>query len=241
MSLVGSLRDLSLPELLSIIALGQKSGVVTIQADAGSGQIHVREGRILQASDPFRDERFGEILMKRGKVTLSDLETALETQEHSRGALKLGRILIDMGKITRVDQDEAIIYQTTEAVYDLCTWRMGYFQFDGNLPPESVGVELPISAVLEEVRRREKAGERARRAGTAEGAEGPLHERRALTPDKLELVRLSRAFRKRAGEFDPGAEPFKPEPGATDAPPEDDVLEITELELTNPPPEGESL
>lgn len=241
MSLVGSLHDLSLPELLSILALGQKSGVVTIQADAGSGQIHVREGRILQASDPFRDERFGEILMKRGKVTLADLETALETQEHSRGALRLGKILIDMGKITRADQDEAIVYQTTEAVYDLCTWSVGYFQFDSHLIPDSIGVDLPIHTVLEEVRRREQAGERARRVGLEESDQGPLHERRALTPDKLELLKLSRAFRKRTGEFDPRAEPFRPEPDPAEAPPEDEVLEITELELSNPPPEGESL
>jgi Domain of unknown function (DUF4388) len=241
MSLVGSLHDLSLPELLSIIALGQKSGVITIQADAGSGQIHVREGRILQASDPFRDERFGEILMKRGKVTLADLETALETQEHSGGAFRLGKILIDMGKITRADQDEAIVYQATEAVYDLCTWSVGYFQFDSHLTADSIGVDLPIHTVLEEVRRREQAGERARRVGLEERDQGPLHERRALTPDKLELLKLSRAFRKRTGEFDPEAAPFRPEPDFADAPPEDEVLEITELELSNPPPEGESL
>jgi hypothetical protein len=241
MSLVGSLHDLSLPELLSIIALGQKSGIITIQADAGSGQIHVRDGRILQASDPFRDERFGEILMKRGKVSLADLETALETQEHSRGALRLGKILIDMGKITRADQDEAIVYQTTEAVYDLCTWSVGYFQFDGHLTPDSIGIELPIHTVLDEVRRRERAGERARRAGLAEPEEGPLHERRALTPDKMELLRLSRAFRKRTGEFEDESEPFRPEPVSEGPPPADGVLEITELELSNPPPEGESL
>jgi hypothetical protein len=241
MSLVGSLHDLSLPELLSIIALGQKSGVLTIQADAGSGQIHVREGRILQASDPFRDERFGEILMKRGKVTLADLETALETQEHSGGAFRLGRILIDMGKITRADQDEAIVYQTTEAVYDLCTWRVGYFQFDSNLTPDSIGVDLPIHTVLEEVRRREQAGERARRVGLEEEHQGPLHERRALTPDKLELLRLSRAFRKRTGEFEPATAPEETPSGPEDTPPSDEVLEITELELSNPPPESESL
>ena len=243
MSLVGSLHDLPLPELLSVIALGQKTGIITIQADAGSGQIHVREGRILQASDPFRDERFGEILMKRGKVTLADLEAALETQEHSRGALRLGKILIDMGKITRAEQDEAIVYQTTEAVYDLCTWSVGYFQFDPHLTPDSIGIELPIHTVLEEVRRREKAGERARRAGTGEIDEGPLHERRALTPDKLELLRLSRAFRRRTGEFEAEAEPvpFPPEPVPGPSAQGEESLEITELELSNPPPEGESL
>jgi uncharacterized protein DUF4388 len=223
MPLVGSLRDMTLAELLSVIALGEKSGIITIQADAGSGQIHVLNGRIVQASDPFRDERFGEILLKLGRIARADLESALETQEHSGGAQRLGVILIDMGKITKADQDAAIVYQTAEAVYDLCTWRVGYFQFDQHLTPEETGVVLPIPGVLDEVRRRAKADARARREGVFDEEGGPLHARRALTPDKLELVRLSRAFRKHAEEFDPAAWPADP-------PPEQGLLDVAELD-----------
>ncbi len=223
MPLVGSLRDMSLAELLSVIALGEKSGIITIQADAGSGQIHVLNGRIVQGSDPYRDERFGEILLKLGRITRADLESALETQEHSGGAQRLGTILIDMGKITKADQDAAIVYQTAEAVYDLCTWRVGYFQFDQHLTPEETGVVLPITSVLDEVHRRAKADARARREGVFDEEGGPLHARRALTPDKLELVRLSRAFRKHAEEFDPAAWP-------SDPPPEQSPLDVGELE-----------
>jgi hypothetical protein len=231
MPLVGSLSDLSLPELLSVVALGGKSGLITIQADAGSGQIHVREGRIVQASDPFRDERFGEILLKCGLITTSDLEAALDTQEHSGGALRLGQILIEMGKITKVEQHEALFYQTAEAVYDLCTWRVGYFQFDQTQTPDDTGIELPIHTVLEEAQRRATAGERARREGRQE-SDGPLHERRALTPDKVELLRLSRAFRRHVDEFDPQRWPES-------AAPEQEVLDIGDLEESSPPP-GES-
>lgn len=233
MPLVGSLRDMSLPELLSVIALGEKSGVITIQADAGSGQIHVLEGRIVQASDPFRDERFGEILLKLGTIVRADLDAALERQEHLGGVQRLGSILIEMGKITKAEQDAAIVYQAAEAVYDLCTWRVGYFQFDQHLTPEAIGVVLPIHAVLEEVRRRAKADERARREGVPEPDGGPLHARRALTPDKLELVRLSRAFRKRTEEFDPAAWPADPAAG-------EDVLDVSDLEAPASDP-GESL
>ncbi len=233
MPLVGSLRDMSLAELLSVIALGEKTGIITIQADAGSGQIHVLHGRIVQASDPFRDERFGEILLKLGRITRGELDAALEKQEHVGGVQRLGGILIEMGKITKADQDAAIVYQASEAVYDLCTWRVGYFQFDQHLTPEEKGVVLPIHAVLEEVQRRAKADERARREGVSEPEGGPLHARRALTPDRLELVRLSRAFRKRTEEFDPTAWP-------ADSPTEQDILDVSELE-TPPAEPGESL
>jgi hypothetical protein len=232
MPLVGSLRDLSLPELLSIAALGRKTGLITIQADAGSGQIHLREGRIVLASDPFRDERFGEILLKRGVITAADLSIALESQEHSGRLLRLGRILIEMGKITVADQAEALLYQVAEATYDLCTWRVGYFQFDQHQTPDETGVALSIPAVLEEAQRRATTDERNRQEGLAE-SDGPLHERRALTPDRMELVRLSRAFRQRAEEFDPQRWP-------EGTAPEQEVLDIGDLEVSNPPP-GESL
>jgi hypothetical protein len=230
--LVGSLRDLSLPEVLSVAALGRKSGVITVQAEAGSGQIHVREGRIVFASDPFRDERFGEILLKCGLLTAGELAQALETQEHSGRSLRLGTILIEMGKITAADQAEALHYQVAEAVYDLCSWRVGYFQFDQSAASEESGVALAIPDVLEEVRRRAGASARQYQEGLAE-TRGPLQERRALTPDRRELVRLSRAFRRHEEEFDP-----QEWPQATA--PEQDVMDIGELEISGPPA-GESL
>ena len=56
MALVGSLHDLSLPELLAIVANGEKSGVITIRSDAATAQIHVDEGR----SEAFNGvDRFG--------------------------------------------------------------------------------------------------------------------------------------------------------------------------------------
>lgn len=232
MPLVGSLRDLSLPEVLSIAALGRKSGVITVQAEAGSGQIHVRDGRIVLATDPFRDERFGEILLKCGLITAGDLALALETQEHAGRSVRLGTILIDMGRITVADQAEALHYQVAEAVYDLCSWRVGYFQFDQAAAPEETDVALSIPDLLEEARRRAGASARQHQEGFAE-ARGPLQERRALTPDRRELVRLSRAFRRHEEEFDP-----QQWPDATA--PEQDVMDIGELEISGPPA-GDSL
>jgi len=141
-ALVGSLRDLSLPELLAIISNGEKSGIITIRSDAATAQIHVDEGRIVLASDTLRDERFGEIMMKLGKISQDTLTTALEVQETSGGSRRLGSILVEMGAITTADQDAAILYQSCEALYDLCTWQVGYFQFDAQEIPERSGISI---------------------------------------------------------------------------------------------------
>jgi len=202
MALVGSLRDLNLPELLAIVSGGEKSGVITIRSDAGTAQIHVNDGRIVMASDTLRDERFGEIMLKLGKISQETLTAALEAQEQSGGGRRLGSLLVEMGAITTADQDAALLYQTCEALYDLCTWQVGYFQFDAQETPDSSGISIQVDTLLEEVDRRAMAGERAR-AESIRPERPILRGRREITPDKMELLRLTRSFKLHTDEFKP--------------------------------------
>ncbi|HYR51601.1 MAG TPA: DUF4388 domain-containing protein [Candidatus Dormibacteraeota bacterium] len=202
MALVGSLRDLSLPELLAIIDNGEKSGVITIRSDAATAQIHVEGGRIVMASDTLRDERFGEVMLKLGKISQEILAKALAAQKTSARARRLGSILVEMGAITNKDQDEALLYQTCEAVYDLCTWQVGYFQFDLEETPDSSGISIQVDTLLEEVDRRAVAGARAR-AESIRPEQPILRGRREITPDKMELLRLTRSFKLHTDEFKP--------------------------------------
>ena len=251
MALVGSLRDLSLPELLAIIANGEKSGVITIRSDAATAQIHLNRGKIVQATDTLRDERFGEIMMKLGKISQETLGTALEAQETSGGSRRLGAILVDMGAITGADQDGAVLYQTCEALYDLCTWQVGYFQFDAHEVPEQTGIAIQVDTLLEEVDRRAQAGERTRKESIRHAPDSPLRGRRELTPDKLELLRLTRSFHLRTDEFAPFSEADVPAPKGegtpsvaegsahgVDAGGDESVLDVGELEARTG--EGES-
>jgi len=232
MALVGSLRDLNLAELLAVISGGEKSGVITIRADAGTAQIHVHEGRVVLASDTLRDERFGEILLKLGKISQETLTMALEAQETSGGARRLGAILVDMNAITTADQNAALVYQTCEALYDLCTWQVGYFQFDAQEVPERSGISLAVETLLEEVERRAQAGERTRQESLRSSSDSPLRNRREITPDKLELLRLSKSFHLRTDEF----QPLQDEDMASPEPP---ILDVGELETRAG--DGESL
>jgi len=202
MALVGSLRDLTLPELLAIIANGEKSGVITIKSDAATAQIHVAGGRIVMASDTLRDERFGEVMLKLGKISQEVLARALAAQKTSGGARRLGSILVEMKAITNKDQDQALLYQTCEALYDLCTWQVGYFQFDAQEAPDTSGISIQVDTLLEEVDRRALAGERAQ-AESIRPERPILRGRREITPDKTELLRLTRSFKLHTDEFTP--------------------------------------
>ena len=239
MALVGSLRDLSLTELLAVISSGEKSGVITIRSDAATAQIHVNQGRIVLASDTLRDERFGEILLKLGKITQETLAAALESQEMNGGSRRLGAILVEMGAIASADQNAAVLYQTCEALYDLCTWQVGYFQFDAQEEPERTGITIQVETLLEEVDRRAQAGERTRMESIRPLGDSPLRGRREITPDKMELLRLSRSFHLRTDEFTPLGDEDVPPTGASQQPEESPVFDIEDLEARAG--EGESL
>ena len=49
MSLVGNLEDLSLGDIMQIISLSQKSGVLEVKADDGSGRIVFQSGLVQAA------------------------------------------------------------------------------------------------------------------------------------------------------------------------------------------------
>src|SRR6185312_15063865 len=174
-------------------------------------------GRVVLASDTLREERFGEVMMKLGKISQDTLTTALEAQETAGGSRRLGSILVEMGAITSAEQSAAVVYQTCEALYDLCTWQVGYFQFDAQEVPERSGISIQVDTLLEEVDRRAVAGERTRQESLR--ADSPLRGRREITPDKMELLRLSKSFHLRTDEFTPlrdedvpAAEPPPPPP-----------------------------
>ena len=81
--------------------------------------------------------------------------------------------------------------------------------------PERSGIAIQVDTILEEVDRRAAAGERARQESMRSSGDSPLRARREITPDKMELLRLTKSFQLRTDEFTPlrdedvpaGAEP----------------------------------
>jgi len=59
MSLVGNLEDLSLPDILQIVSLSKKSGVLTIEKEGHQGRIFIREGRVIQTISPRSGKTLG--------------------------------------------------------------------------------------------------------------------------------------------------------------------------------------
>src|SRR2546428_116589 len=135
MAIKGSLKEASLPDELQLLALGQKTGCLSIADRSNFGYIFFDKGRICYASIVNRRDRLGDILVKHARITDEQLAAAVHKQETARGK-KLGEILVGMGVITRADLERYMRVQIEESVYYLFTWTQGTFNFEADVRPE---------------------------------------------------------------------------------------------------------
>src|SRR5215470_15925942 len=68
MSLVGSLEDLGLADILQIVSLSRKSGMLVLRSDSGNGRIVLRDGLVQGAAIKGEPEDLRGLLLADGCV-----------------------------------------------------------------------------------------------------------------------------------------------------------------------------
>ncbi len=155
MAIRGNLKEASLPDVLQLLAMGKKTGCLSITHRASFGYIYFDKGRICYASVVNRRDRLGDRLVKSGGVTQAQLDAALDAQA-KRLDTPLGRILVEQGIVSPDQLRVAVDVQIREAVYFLFTWHQGTFNFEADVVPEGQDYIVsitPESLLLEGARR----------------------------------------------------------------------------------------
>ena len=155
MAIKGSLKEASLPDVLQLLAMGKKSGCLSVTHRQNFGYIYFDKGRICYASIVNRRDRLGDILLKNGLITQSQLDQAVGVQNTQRDK-RLGEILVERRFIAREELHRYIRLQIEEAVYYLFTWNQGTFNFEADVAPDEQDFLVsinPESLLLEGARR----------------------------------------------------------------------------------------
>jgi tetratricopeptide (TPR) repeat protein len=155
MAIKGSLKEASLPDVLQLLTLGQKTGCLSVADRSNFGYIYFEKGRISYASIVNRRDRLGDILAKHGKITQEQLNAAIHAQGKERDK-KLGQILVSQGVLTQEDLERYMRVQIEESVFYLFTWTQGTFNFEADVRPERQDFLVsinPESLLLEGARR----------------------------------------------------------------------------------------
>ncbi len=155
MAIEGSLAEVSLADICQLLAMGKKTGCLTVTDRSNFGYVYFEGGRVTYASILNRPDRLGELLVRNDVIGREDLSQAMERQAHEPGK-RLGELLVAQGSLSEEELDRFITIQIEEAVYHLFTWNEGSFHFDPEQRPEQGARKVSINAeslLLEGARR----------------------------------------------------------------------------------------
>lgn len=155
MSLAGNLKTVSFPDILQLLATGKKTGVLEVKTTTRQKEVAFKGGNIIYASSVNTSEDLlGNMLLRRGKITKSDLDRAIGL--HKQTGRQLGTTLIDMNLFQKEEIAECLKLQIEEIVYNLFSWQEGDFVFHEDAAPNNVPflIELSTMNVIMEGTRR---------------------------------------------------------------------------------------
>lgn len=143
MAIRGNLSEASLADVLQLLALGQKTGVLSIARDGSFGTIHFADGRVVHASIVNRRDRLGDRLVRLGAIAADEL-TRLSAQQHVHDDRDLARALLGAGSVERDLLVQVYRTQVEEVVYHLFSWSHGTFTFE---PEDELSLDPPLFSI----------------------------------------------------------------------------------------------
>lgn len=164
MGLEGNLKEFSLAEVLKLIEVSKKTGLLNITRPGAEGQIYFREGNVYFARSDWNRTSLGVRLLRARKISREQLETALNIQKKEGGERRLGQILIEKNYIDAESLEAFIQRQILSSVFDLFRWPNGYFTFEAGkiAEEEDIGISVSTDNLIMESSRRLKEWERIR-------------------------------------------------------------------------------
>jgi len=130
MSLVGNLEDLGLGEILQIVSLSRKSGVLQLNSRNRDGQVIFRDGQVIRAMASTFPENLGDLVLRNGLADMDTLKQALVIQQENGDDRRIGDILVSEFDVEREAIETAVREQLEKIVYSFFSWDEGAFSFE---------------------------------------------------------------------------------------------------------------
>lgn len=129
MALVGTIKDFGLADILQLIGIQRKTGILTLDRAGDRVTVKFIEGAVVGADTTQRnlDTLLGSVLVRTGRITQAQLQEALRVQKTT--LQRLGYILVRQGFVSGDDMETALRIQVSQIVYRLFRWRDGRYQF----------------------------------------------------------------------------------------------------------------
>jgi len=144
----GNLENFNPGELIQIIGLLTKSGVLRLENVDGQGLVVFRAGKIIYAASPSVRGSLGSLLLARGIITEAKLTEALTKQSTDTEKTRLGTILVEMGALDQTVLVGVIKEQFSTVISEIVQWDAGTFDFEVKELVDRGEVELEAAEFL---------------------------------------------------------------------------------------------
>jgi hypothetical protein len=126
LTIKGEIENSSVPELLNSIVNSGETGILTFRNGDVTKSLYIQGARVVFAASTDPDERLGESLLVRGKITARQY---LEASKLIRPGRRLGAILVEMQALDPDELLPAVEQQVRDVLMDLFTWTSGEYEF----------------------------------------------------------------------------------------------------------------
>ncbi|MFK7894285.1 MAG: DUF4388 domain-containing protein [Myxococcota bacterium] len=144
MSLVGNLEDLSLGDILQIISLSQKSGVLVLESTAGAGRILFQNGLIQSACVKGGATDLQSLLVGGDVIDPAGFDACRARAQDAE--LLLEDALIQETDLTEESLESLMRESVESAVFEMFRWASGDFSFDVRSGTEPEDPQLILKA-----------------------------------------------------------------------------------------------
>ncbi|HUG54967.1 MAG TPA: DUF4388 domain-containing protein, partial [Vicinamibacteria bacterium] len=150
------------------------SGLLTLNHMGVEKSVRVQDGGLVFAFSSSRDDRLGELLLRRGRITLHQY---VDASRAMRKGVRLGAVLVEQGALDARELVKVVMDHTQEIIYSAFQWTEGLYHFtEGGQATEPITLKISTPDVILEGIRRIELWSRIERAV------GGMDTRYARTP-----------------------------------------------------------
>src|SRR5512142_206951 len=128
MPILGNLEDISIIDVLQLLCVARKTGLLTVDGPTGRASIVLRDGAITGAHHPSAGMNVGAILTEMRVVAASEIDQAL--QQCASSGKPIVTTLVQLGCITPEQGWTALAQLVERTVAAMVEWDRGRFSFD---------------------------------------------------------------------------------------------------------------
>jgi hypothetical protein len=138
----GSLADTDFPDLIHGLHDRRWTGAIQLNRGRVDSTVLVQDGRLMFATSTNRDERLGELLLRKQKITLRQY---YEASKAIRKGKRLGSLLVEQGALDARDLVKVVVEHTQEVIYSVFQWTEGFYRLREGGDPNVETITLKLS------------------------------------------------------------------------------------------------